>query len=92
MAGLLVAAVAVGLSVLWKLGAFLLGAVAWFLVVAMVLSLVADTEVPTAAVVFAVLCWGSQALTPLRYAYWRSAAVRALIRRMSSPVDIAVDA
>lgn len=37
MAGLLVtlAAVAVGLSVLWKFGAFLLGAVAWFLVATM---------------------------------------------------------
>ena len=49
MAGLLVtvAAVAVGLSFLWKFGAFLLGGVGWFLVATMALSLVADVEVPT---------------------------------------------
>jgi len=87
-----VAAVAEGLSVLWKFGAFLLGAVAWFLVAAMALSLVADIEVSTAAVVFAALCWvSSQALTRLRYGYWRSAAVRALTRRMGPPLDVAGD-
>ena len=88
MVGLLVtvAAVAVGLSFLWKFGAFLLGAVAWFLVATMALSLVADVEVPTSVVVFAVLCWaGSQVLTRARYGYWRSAAVRALARRMAPP-------
>ena len=59
-----VAAVAVGLGFLWRFGAFLLAAVAWFLVATMALGLVADIEVPTSAVVLAVLCWaGSQLLT-----------------------------
>lgn len=85
-------AVAVGLSVLLKFGAFLLGAVTWFVVVAVALSLVADIEVPTAAVVFAVLCWvGSQALTRLRYGYWRSAAVRALAGGMGPQLEVAGD-
>ena len=88
MAGLLVtvAAVALGLSVLWRFGAFLLGAVAWFLAATMALSLVAEVEVPTSVVVFAVLCWaGSQVLTRARYGYWRSAAVRALVRPVAPP-------
>ena len=85
MAGLLVtvAAVAVGLGLLWRFGAFLLAVVAWFLVATMALSLVADIEVPTSAAVLAVLCWaGSQLLTRARCGYWRSAAARALARRM----------
>ena len=59
VAGLLVtvAAVAVGLGFLWRFGA--LAAVAWFLVATMALSLVADIEVPTSAVVLAVLCWAA---------------------------------
>jgi len=78
-----VAAVGAGLAILWRFGAFLLGGVARFGVTVMALSLVADIEVPTAAVVFAVLCWcGSQVLTRLRYGYWRRAAARAIARRL----------
>lgn len=62
------------------------------LVAVTALSLVADIEVPTAAVVFAVLCWsGSQVLTRLRCGYWRSAALRAVARR-AAPREAALDA
>jgi hypothetical protein len=91
MAGLLVtvAAVAVGLGLLWRFGAFLLAVVAWFLVATMALSLVADIEVPTSAAVLAVLCWaGSQLLTRARCGYWRSALARALARRMGPRFDV----
>jgi len=94
VAGLLVtvAAVAVGLGFLWRFGAFLLAAVAWFLVASMALSLVADIEVPTSAVVLAVLCWaGSQLLTrgPLRVLAQRRGP--ALARRMGPQLDVAGD-
>ncbi len=91
MAGLLVtvAAVAVGLGLLWRFGAFLLAVVAWFLVATMALSLVADIEVPTSAAVLAGLCWaGSQLLTRARCGYWRSALARALARRMGPRLDV----
>jgi hypothetical protein len=91
MAGLLVTvvAVAVGLGLLWRFGAFLLAVVAWFLVATMARSLVADIEVPTSAAVLAVLCWaGSQLLTRARCGYWRSALARALARRMGPRFDV----
>ena len=57
-----------GLALLWAVGSVVLRALAWFLVAAMVVSLIAGIPVPTGVVVGTVVCWaGGHAIHRLRH-------------------------
>ncbi len=72
-----VAVAAAAYTVFRFFGAFLLGAVAWLLVVMMALSLVAGIEVPTSVVVACVVFWAaSQLHTWVRLGQLRSTVLR----------------
>ena len=85
LAGLMVtvAAVAAAYTVFRLVGAFLLGAVAWFLVGMMALSLVAGIDVPRSVVVAAIVFWAaSQLHTRMRLGHFRSTVLRELEWRL----------
>ncbi len=46
-----------GMALLWAVGSLVLRTLAWFLVGAMVVSLIAGIPVPTGVVVGTVVCW-----------------------------------
>ncbi|MFN2505448.1 MAG: hypothetical protein ABR540_14685 [Acidimicrobiales bacterium] len=85
LAGLMVtvAVVAAAYTVFRFFGALLLGAIAWFLVGMMALSLVAGIEVPTSVVVAAIVFWvASQLHTRMRLGHFRSTVLSELEWRL----------
>jgi hypothetical protein len=85
LASILVAVAAAAL--LWMVGSTVLRALAWFLVAAMAISLIAGIPVPTGVVVGTVVCWaGGHVIYRLRHGYWRSYLLEnALSRRRLQP-------
>ena len=74
--------VVAGLALLWAVGSLVLRALAWFLVAAMVVSLIAGIPVPTGVVVGAVVCWaGGHAIHRLRHGYLSSYLLEAALGR-----------
>ena len=71
-----------GVALLWAVGSVVLRALAWLLVAAMVVSLIAGIPVPTGVVVGTVVCWaGGHAIHRLRHGYWASYILEAALGR-----------
>lgn len=63
----------------WKLGGFILGALAWFLVAVMALSLLVGEPVPGGVPVVVVALWfGSQVISRAKAGSWRSQGLERL--------------
>lgn len=77
--------VLIGLAVLglaWSIGSAVLRLLAWFLLVAMALSLVAGIAVPPGVLVATVMCWtAAHAIYRLRHGCWRSQLLDATLAR-----------
>ena len=70
-----------GVALLWAVGSVVLRALAWFLVAAMVVSLIAGIPVPTGVVVGTVMCWAGGHAIHRRHGYWASYLLEAALGR-----------